>query len=108
MTIRFILGYIFMGLGVLAYIISVIGNFKFKYILNRMHAAGIGDSFALGCFMIGCIIINGINVTSLKLLAAGVCLYFTSPVCSHMLAKLEHDLNADIEKECEVEKECRS
>ncbi len=106
--IRNIIGCILIFIGVVFYIISVIGNLKFKYILNRMHSAGIGDSFALSFVIIGCIVINGLNVTSLKLIVACVCLYFTSPVCSHMLAKLEADTNPNLEEECEVEKECRS
>lgn len=102
--IRNIIGCIFIALGVLFFIVEIIGNFKFKYVLNRMHAAGIGDSLALGLFLIGCIIINGFCVTSLKLLVAGICLYFTSPVCSHMLSKLEKETNPNLEKECEVKK----
>lgn len=101
--IREILGGIFIALGLIGYIISVIGNFKFKDMLKRMHAAGIGDAFALTSFILGCIIINGLNVTSLKLIAASVIMYFTSPVCSHMLAKLEVDANKHIDKTCEVE-----
>ena len=101
--IRTILGSIFIGIGVIAYVISVIGNFKFKDMLKRMHAAGIGDALACTSFILGCIIINGLNVTSLKLLVASVISYFTSPVCSHMLAKLEVDANDHINETCEVE-----
>ena len=102
--IREIFGCIFISLGSLLFIVEIIGNFKFTYVLNRMQAAGIGDSLALGLFIIGCVIINGLTVTSLKLLVAALCLYFTSPVCSHMLAKLEKETNKELEKECEVEK----
>lgn len=101
--IRTILGCIFIAIGVIGFAISVIGNFKFKDMLKRMHSAGIGDAFALTSFILGCIIINGFNVTSLKLLIASVILYFTSPVCSHMLAKLEVDANKHIDETCEVE-----
>ena len=102
--IRDILGGIFIVLGLIGYIIAVIGNYKFKDMLKRMHSAGIGDAFALGCFVLGCIILNGFSVTSLKLLVAAVILYFTSPVCTHMLAKLEVDANNNLEETCEVEK----
>ena len=102
--IRDILAGIFISLGTIFYIISVIGNFRFGYILNRMHSAGIGDSLALGLFIIGCIILNGFTVTSLKLIVAAGILYFTSPISTHMLAKLEAETNPDLEKECEVEK----
>jgi len=106
--IRQIIGALLIFIGLVFYIIAIIGNLKFKYILNRMHSAGIGDSFALGFVIVGCIVINGFNVTSLKLIIAAVCLYFTSPICTHMLAKLEADTNPKLEEECEVEDSCRS
>ncbi|MDO5441498.1 MAG: monovalent cation/H(+) antiporter subunit G [Bacillota bacterium] len=102
--IRDIIAGIFISLGTIFYIIGVIGNFRFGYILNRIHAAGIGDSLALGLFIIGCIILNGFTSTSLKLIVAAGILYFTSPISTHMLAKLEAETNPDLEKECEVEK----
>ncbi len=100
---REIIGCIFIAIGLIGYIFAVIGNFKFKDMLKRMHAAGIADAFACASFVIGCIILNGFNLTSLKLFIAGVVLYFTSPVSSHMLAKLEADANDKLEECCEVE-----
>ena len=102
--IRETIGCIFIAASVICFVISVIGNFKFNYVLKRMHAAGIGDALALGLFVIGCVIINGLNSTSLKLLAAGLILYFSSPVSTHLLAKLEEETNDELEKECEVQK----
>lgn len=108
MNVKDIIGCIFIAAGVALYILSVIGNYRFRNALSRMHAAGIGDSLALGLIVIGCVVINGFSVISLKLLIAVLCLYITSPVCTHMLAKLEADTNDKLEEECEVEEKCRS
>lgn len=102
--IKDFLAILLISIGTLAYIISVIGNFKFKDMLKRVHAAGIGDALALGCIAAGCIILNGLCSTSLKILVALVVLYFTSPVCTHMLTRLEYDANDKLDEECEVER----
>ena len=65
--IRFIVGAVFLLLGLLSFLIEVIGVFRFKYVLNRMHAAAIGDTLGIGCSMLGLMIINGLTFTSLKL-----------------------------------------
>ena len=50
-------------------------------------------------------VIYGISFASLKLLTVLVVFWFASPVCSHLLAKLEVSTNEQIEDECEVPKE---
>ena len=66
--LQFILGVAFLlaGLGVFA--VQVFGVFKFNYVLNRMHAAAIGDTLGIGFALLGLIVISGFNFTSLKLL----------------------------------------
>ena len=61
--IRFIVGAVFLLLGLLSFLIEVIGVFRFKYVLNRMHAAAIGDTLGIGCSMLGLMIINGLTFT---------------------------------------------
>ena len=43
MLIRFIIAACLIGFGVFLFAMSTFGVFKFKYVLNRMHAAAIGD-----------------------------------------------------------------
>ncbi|MDO4514523.1 MAG: monovalent cation/H(+) antiporter subunit G [Lachnospiraceae bacterium] len=87
--IRFIVGAVFLLLGLLSFLIEVIGVFRFKYVLNRMHAAAIGDTLGIGCSMLGLMIINGLTFTSLKLFCVILFLWFSSPTASHLIAKLE-------------------
>jgi len=108
MTFFDYLGLVFVAGGVVFFAIDVFGLFKFKYVLNRMHAGAIGDSFAFTLVMIGLMFISGWNMTSLKLFIALVLLLFSSPVCAHLVVQFEAEVNDKLEEECEVDKECRS
>lgn len=96
--LRFIAGAVFMLLGLAVFFIEVFGVYRFKYVLNRMHAAAMGDTLGLAASIIGLIILNGINFTSLKLLCVIVFLWLASPVASHLIAQLEVTVNKDADK----------
>ncbi len=87
--IKFIAGAIFLLTGLAIFALEMIGVFRFKYVLNRMHAAAMGDTFGIGCSLIGLILMNGFNFTSVKLFLVIVFLWFSSPVSSHLIARLE-------------------
>ena len=87
--IRFSIGALFMLCGLLIFVIEMIGVFRFKYVLNRMHAAALGDTLGIGCSLLGLMIISGLNFTSLKLFCVIVFLWFSSPTSSHLIARLE-------------------
>lgn len=87
--IRFGIGALFMLCGLLIFVIEMVGVFRFKYVLNRMHAAALGDTLGIGCSLIGLMIISGLNFTSLKLFCVIVFLWFSSPTSSHLIARLE-------------------
>lgn len=95
--IRFLAGALLMlcGLGIFA--IEMIGVFRFKYVMNRMHAAAMGDTLGIGFSLLGLILMSGWNFTSLKLFLVIVFLWFSSPVSSHLIARLE--VTTDEEKE---------
>lgn len=87
--IKFIVGAFFLLMGLAIFVLEIIGVFRFKYVLNRMHAAAMGDTLGIGSSLIGLIILNGFNFTSLKLFLVLVFLWFSSPVSSHLIARLE-------------------
>lgn len=100
--IRFILGTFLLICGMLLFVVEIISVFKLDYVLNRMHAAATGDTFGIGLSIVGLVILNGWNFTSLKLLLVLVFLWFSSPVSSHLIAKLEvitHEGEDKYEKE---------
>ena len=91
--IQFIVGaaMIAAGAGVLA--LSVFGVFRFRFVLNRMHAAALGDTLGILLVLGGLIVLSGFTALSLKLLLTIVMLWLTSPVSSHLIARLEVTTN---------------
>lgn len=87
--IRFLSGALFLLCGLLIFLIEMVGVFRFKYVLNRMHAAAMGDTLGIASSLIGLMIISGWNFTSLKLFCIIVFLWFSSPTSSHLIARLE-------------------
>lgn len=112
--IRFIIGSIFLLIGLAFFLLEIIGSFRFKYVLNRMHAAAIGDTLGIGASFVGLIIMSGFTFTSLKLFLVILFLWFSSPTSSHLIARLEvttdeegekHYKRIDLSREAEEEKE---
>lgn len=91
--IRTILAGVFIVFGLILFVIEVFGVNKFNFVMNRMHAAAIGDTLAMMSCMLGLIIYSGFNFTSLKLLLVTVFLCFSSPVSSHLIMNLEVETN---------------
>ncbi|MCD8121959.1 MAG: monovalent cation/H(+) antiporter subunit G [Clostridiales bacterium] len=88
--IRFIIGgfLLLCGLGIFA--IEMVGVYRFRYVLNRMHAAAMGDTLGIGFSIVGLIVMNGFSFTSLKLFLVVAFLWFSSPTSSHLIARLEY------------------
>ena len=100
--IRLIAGSVFLVCGLVIFFTEIFGVFHFRYVLNRMHAAAMGDTLGIASCLIGLIILSGVNFTSLKLLLIIVFLWFASPVSSHVLARLEVATNENLESHCRV------
>ena len=81
-------------IGVIFAFISTFGVFRFKYVLNRMHSAAMGDTLAILFVLVGLCIISGLNFTSLKLLAIILFFWLAGPVSSHLLANLVRSVDA--------------
>ena len=72
---------------------AVIGAYRFGFVLNRMHAAGMGDSLGIFCLIVALAIDAGPGLVSLKLILVVVLLWFTSPASSHFLSQVEYYTN---------------
>ena len=103
--IRFFLGtgLLLVGLGI--FLLQILGVFKFKYVLNRMHAAAMGDTLGIGISLTGLILLSGFNFTSLKMALIIVFLWLASPVSSHLISRLEVVTNEHLEQDCELPKD---
>ena len=103
--VRFVLGtgLLLVGLGI--FILQLFGVFKFKYVLNRMHAAAMGDTLGIGACLLGLMILSGFNVTSLKMGMIIVFLWLASPVSSHLISRLEVVTSEHLEEQCQLPQE---
>ena len=102
-VLRFILGIAFLIMGLLVFVIQLIGVFKFKYVLNRMHAAGMGDTMGISLCLIGTMFLYGWGFTACKVALIVAFLWLASPVSSHLISRLEVTTNEELEKYCKME-----
>ena len=93
-------GLLLVGLGI--FLLQIFGVFKFKYVLNRMHAAAMGDTLGIGVSLTGLIPLSGFNVTSVKMALIIVFLWLASPVSSHLISRLEVVTNEHLAEYCEL------
>lgn len=100
--IRFFVGGAFLIVGLLTFAVELLGVFRFHYVLNRMQIAATGDTLGIGFSLVGLMIMNGWNFTSLKFFLIVMLLWFSSPVSSHMLARLEVMTNPNLARHCEL------
>lgn len=98
-TLRFILCALLMSLGLIFEICAVIGVFRFHYVLNRMHAAALGDTMGIFLMMLGLAVANGANVLSIKLMLLVLLFWTASPVASHLIGRLELVTNEELDRE---------
>jgi multicomponent Na+:H+ antiporter subunit G len=96
--IRFIIGGFLLLFGLFIFAVEMIGVFRFRYVLNRMHAAAMGDTLGIGFSLLGLIVMSGLNFTSLKLFLVIVFLWFASPASSHLISRLEVTTDEEPEK----------
>lgn len=103
--IRFVLGTGLLIIGVVTFLVEIFGVFKFRYVLNRMQVAAMGDTLGIGASLAGLMILFGFRFAMLKLALVIVFLWCASPVSSHLISRLECTVNEDLDQFCEVETE---
>ena len=91
-------------LGALLFLAAgVIGNCRFQYVMNRVHAAGLGDT--MGLFLTVCALAVSAESLggALRLFLPLVFLWLTSPVASHFLSMIEYYTNRRLYRHMERE-----
>ena len=101
-VIRFIACAILTGAGLCCLVSGVVGVFRFKYALNRLHAAAILDTVGILLMLLGVICALGWDVTCLKILVVIALLWLTSPVSGHLIGRMEVTINDELDKDAEV------
>ena len=84
--------------GLCCLVSGVVGVFRFKYSLNRIHAAALMDTVGILLMLLGVIVAVGFDVTSLKLLVVIGLLWRTSPVSGHLIGRMEITSNDELEQ----------
>ena len=98
-TLRFALCALLMALGLFFEISAVIGVFRFRHALSRMHAAALGDTLGIFLMLLGLAVANGLDMLTLKILLLIPLFWTTSPVASHLIGSLELVTNEELERE---------
>ena len=95
---REVIAAILIIVGIIVFLISLIGIFRFKYVLNRMHAAALADTLGLGLIVVGLMIL-GVNVfASAKLFLIILFFWMSGPIATHSIAKVEVLTNKNYEE----------
>ena len=81
------------GGGLCVIILSVLGVYRFRFVLNRMHSAAMGDTLGILLVIVGLMVAAGLTWTTLKLLFLVLFMWVASPVSSHLITKLEYLTN---------------
>ena len=91
--------------GLAAMCVGVLGSYRLKFVLNRMHAAGMLDTSGLFFISIGLAIACGWSVTSAKLMLAVLIQWCTSPVSGHLIGRLVVFSEENLKKYMEVKEQ---
>ena len=101
-VIRFALSAVCTLGGLFAILSGIVGVFRFRHAMSRLHAAALLDTAGLLLMLLGLMIAEGLTVTTLKMAALSVFLWLTSPISSHLIARMEVTINDELEKDMDV------
>ncbi len=100
--IKFIVVALFLLAAVVLESFAIFGVNRFRFSLNRLHAAAIGDTLSITCVILSAIVYTGFELLSLKYFMILTLMWMTSPVSGHLISLLVVKTDDDIEKEAKV------
>lgn len=68
-------------------VIGAVGLLRMPDFFTRMHAASVVDTLGAAFILLGLMLQSGLSLVTVKLIAIGILLFFTSPVSTHALAR---------------------
>lgn len=101
--IRFSISAVLTLAGMFMIVSAVFGVFRFRYALNRVHAAALIDTLGILFMIAGLVVARGFQVVSLKMVIVVLFLWLTSPVSSHLIGRLEMTVNDHLDQEMTVQ-----
>ena len=101
--IRFGISAVLTLAGMFMIVSAVFGVFRFRYALNRVHAAALIDTLGILFMVAGLVVARGFQIVSLKMVIVVLFLWLTSPVSSHLIGRLEMTVNDHLDQEMTVQ-----
>ncbi len=101
-VIRLIACILLTGAGLGCLVSGVVGVYRFKYALSRIHAAALFDTVGILLMALGVIVATGFTLTSAKILVVVGFLWLTSPVSGHLIGRMEITINDELDKNMTV------
>lgn len=98
MSVREIIAAVCIILGLLVFLCSILGVYRFKYVMNRMHAAALGDTMGIFFVVLGLLILGQDIFHMAKYVLIILFFWLSSPIATHMIAKVELLTNKDCEE----------
>ncbi len=89
--------------GLFVLVTAVLGVFRFRYALSRIHAAALIDTVGMLLMLAGLMLASGLTVTTLKMAAVICFVWCASPVASHLIGRLEITVNEQLDRDVTVE-----
>lgn len=90
-TVRFWLTCGLLVSGLVCTGIGILGVFKFRFVMNRMHCAAIIDTVGLALVLCALMVAGGTLQYIPKLVTVLVIFWIGSPIASHLVGRMEVD-----------------
>ncbi len=100
--IRFGISALFMLAGLFFMATGVVAQYRFRYVINRMHGASMGDSLGILLVLLSLCLASGDGMLIIKYMLVTLFLWVTSPTASHLIARMELTLNEHPEEHMEL------
>lgn len=97
MNLRTGIAMILIGLGLFVIAVAIYGLFKYRDALQSLHAGALIDTLGLLLILLGVTILCGFTNTTLKIVVLIVILWWTNPVSSHLITRMELITGRDID-----------
>ncbi len=77
-------------IGAVFFLAGTLGMLRFPDFYSRTHAATKCDTVGAGAMLLAMAVLNGADVSSLKILALGVLILLSSPTGGHAITRAAH------------------
>ena len=100
--IRFGIVAVLLLAGLLVEVTAVLGVSRFRYSLNRIHAAGMGDTMGLLLIALAAIVYLGLNAVTVKIIFIVGFFWLTGPVSGHLIGRLVSETDEHFDAEAKL------